>query len=63
MGGMIPFFALLGLFLIFSLIIFSMLTYRAQQMNEEHKDLPEILYYVWEDDYKSEVNMRGRTSL
>lgn len=31
-------------------------------MNEEHKDLPEMLYYVWEDDYKSDVNMRGRTS-
>ena len=62
LGGMIPFFALLGLFLIISLIIFSMLTYRAQQMNEETKDQPEMLYYVWEDDYNADVNMRGRTS-
>ena len=61
LGGVIPFFALLGLFLIFSLILFSMLSYRSQQISEELKDLPETLYYLWEEDY-DEVNMRGRTS-
>jgi len=51
LGGVIPFFALLGLFLIFSLILFSMLSYRSQQIGEELKDLPETLYYLWEEDY------------
>lgn len=61
LGGVVPFFALLGVFLIVSLLLFSALSYRSQQISEELKDLPETLYYLWEEDY-GEVNMRGRTS-
>jgi len=28
-----------------------MLSYRSQQIGEELKDLPETLYYLWEEDY------------
>lgn len=34
---------------------------RSQQISEKLKDLPETLYYLWEEVY-NEVNMRGRTS-
>lgn len=38
-----------------------MLSYRSQIISEDLKELPETLYYLWEEDYK-EMNIRGRTS-
>ena len=50
LGGVIPFFGLLGIFLLLSLLIFSMLSYRSQVILENMKELRESLYEVWENE-------------
>ena len=61
-GGVIPFFVLLGIFLLFSLVVFAMLSHRSQLISDELKDLPETLYMMWENDYNG-PNFRGNTEL
>jgi hypothetical protein len=50
LGGVIPFFGLLGIFLLLSLLIFSMLSYRSQVIVENMKELRESLYETWEKE-------------
>lgn len=54
MGGTIPFFGLMALFLVIALMVFGCLSYRSGLINKDLKDLPENLYMQWEgDDFRS----------
>jgi hypothetical protein len=50
MGGAIPFFSLLLIYLFMSLLMFALLTWRAGVTKETLKDLPETIYEVWEEN-------------
>jgi len=58
LGGVMPFFALVGSFTLLSLLIFSMLSYRSQVTLDGMKDLRETLYEAWEDNDEAG---RGKT--
>jgi hypothetical protein len=59
LGGVIPFFGLLGIFLLLSLLVFSMLSYRSQTILENMKELRETLYETWEN---ADETQRGAVS-
>lgn len=50
MGGSIPFFGMMGGFLLISLLVFACLSHRASIINSEMKNMPEDLFTQWEDD-------------
>jgi len=58
-GGVLPFFGMLGVFTIISLIIFMALSYRSEVIKERFKNLPETIYQAWEE--KDESN-RGKVT-
>ena len=62
MGGTIPFFGLLGIFMLISVLVFACLSYRAGQINEELKELPENIYRLWdgETDFSA---LRGKCEI
>lgn len=49
MGGLIPFFSVLAIFLLLALIVFAMLSYRSQLIIDEMKELRDSIYEDWED--------------
>lgn len=61
-GGSIPFFGLLGIFLLISLVVFYALHHRSEQINEDQKELPENLYKLWENDNEFK-HVRGAIEL
>ena len=58
MGGAIPFFSMLLVFLFMALTMFGLLTWKAGIIKESMKDLPETIYEVWEENDESN---RGKT--
>jgi len=50
MGGVIPFFGLMLMFLVISLAIFMALSYRTDIMRQKLKNYPETLYEIWEEE-------------
>lgn len=49
-GGAIPFFVLMSIFLVVSLLMFGMLSHKSTVIQSTLKDLPETIYQVWEDE-------------
>ena len=62
MGGSIPFFGLLGIFMLISVLVFACLSYRAGQINEELKELPENIYNMWDGDVEFTA-LRGKCDM
>lgn len=59
LGGVVPFFGMMGIFLLLALLVFSMLSYRSQLIIEQMKELREVLYEVWEEENEQ---FRGRVT-
>ena len=53
LGGAIPFFGFLGIFVLLATIVFAMLSYRSGIANQSLKELPEVLYQAWLSDNES----------
>jgi len=58
----LPFFALMALFMMFSLLTFACLSRKAQMIEQDMKELPENIYKMWED-FEEFRSFRGRTEL
>jgi uncharacterized membrane protein len=49
MGGLVPFFILLLIFLFVTLLLFVALTYSSETRRAKSKSLPETIYEAWEN--------------
>lgn len=61
-GGLVPGFAMFGLYLLISLIIFSFISHRSEQIYQNLKDLHETLYMAWEEEDTAKRGMASETN-